>query len=89
LTIPVLLLSTPSVLDSLNMNFIMLCLLLFSQHSCVNSQYVCTYYMFQPIVAIVRYVELLQSPFLLSDVLPYTGHCFIVYVCCLCNALML
>jgi hypothetical protein len=33
------------------------------------------YYMFQPIVAIIRYTELLQSPFLLSTIPAYIGPC--------------
>jgi hypothetical protein len=33
------------------------------------------YYMFQPIVAIIRYTKLLESPFLLSPIPNYTGPC--------------
>jgi hypothetical protein len=32
-------------------------------------------YMFRPIVVIVRYIVLLESPFFLSTIHPYTGQC--------------
>jgi hypothetical protein len=32
-------------------------------------------YIFRPIAAIIRYIELLQSPFLLSAKPPNTGQC--------------
>jgi hypothetical protein len=50
-------------------------------------------YMFRPTAAIIRYTELLQSPFLLSALPPYTGQClhngsalyrYVVYVMPLC-----
>jgi hypothetical protein len=45
------------------------------QNSGINTPHVCMYYMFHPIVGIIRYVELSQSPFLLSAMLPHTGQC--------------
>lgn len=50
--------------------------------------------MLEPIVAIIRYTKLLQSPFLLFTLYPYTGQCLhiggVLYRwCCLCNAQML
>jgi hypothetical protein len=41
----------------------------------IDTPYVCVYYMFRPIVAIIRYIEPLQSPFLLSGIRPYSGQC--------------
>jgi hypothetical protein len=51
------------------------------------------YYVFRPIAAIMKYTDLLQSPFFLSAIPPYTGQClrigsalykYVVYVMSLC-----
>jgi hypothetical protein len=49
--------------------------IIISQHNPgINTPCFCVYCMFQPIAAIIRYIELLQSPFLLSAIPPYTGQ---------------
>jgi hypothetical protein len=37
----------------------------------IDMPWVCMYYKFWPIAPIVRYIELLQSPFFLSVIPPY------------------
>lgn len=52
------------------------CLLLLIQHSSgICSPYVFMYCLFRPIVAIIKYIEPLQSLFLLSAIPPYSGQC--------------
>jgi hypothetical protein len=54
-------------------------LILLSRHnSGIDTPYVSMYYMFRPSVAIIRYTELLQSPFLLLY-LPYSGQCLRIW----------
>jgi hypothetical protein len=49
-------------------------IIIHSTQSCYKHPYIRMYCMFQPIMAIIKYIELLQSPLLLSAVLPYTGQ---------------
>jgi hypothetical protein len=59
----------------------------------INTPYVCMYCMFRSVLAILRYIDPLQSPFLLSAMPPYIGQCLrvgsalprhVVYVMPLC-----
>jgi hypothetical protein len=69
----------PSILTTYirdNILYVRQCLLLPSQHDPgIDTPSVCVHHMFRPIAAIIRYTEPLQSPFLLSDIVPYTGQC--------------
>jgi hypothetical protein len=70
------------------------CSFVFSLHSsAISIPCVCMYYMLRPIAVIIRYTELLQSPFFLCAVPPYTGQClhigsalyrYVAYVIPLC-----
>jgi hypothetical protein len=56
--------------------FVRQCLLLLSRrYPGIDTPYVCMYYMFRSIVAIIRHIEHLQPPFLLFAVLPCTDQC--------------
>jgi hypothetical protein len=68
-------------------------LLCSEQNSGIDTPCICTYHKFRPTEAIIRYIELLQSPFLLSALPPCTDQClhigsafyrYVVYVMPLC-----
>jgi hypothetical protein len=51
-----------------------------NHRSMIDTQYVCMYYMFRPIVEIMRYTEPLQAPSFLY--LPTPASVYTLGVCC-------